>query len=99
MKVFWADTATYELEQTLSYWTIHNMSTTYSDKIHAEVVKAINDIKNNPDFSGRYITELRAYQKIILKGKFSLYYEIEEVDGEKIIHIIRFRSNKQKPLY
>ena len=23
MKVFWADTATYELEQTLSYWTIH----------------------------------------------------------------------------
>ena len=65
----------YELEQTLSYWTIHNMSTTYSDKIHAEVVKAINDIKNNPDFSGRYITELRAYQKIILKGKFSLYWD------------------------
>ena len=95
MRVFWADTATYELEQILSYWTIHNMSTTYSDKIHAEVVKAINDIKNNPNFSGRYITELRAYQKLILKGK----YEIEEVEGEEIIHIIRFRSNRQKPLY
>nr|WP_311459331.1 type II toxin-antitoxin system RelE/ParE family toxin [uncultured Capnocytophaga sp.] len=74
------------------------MSTTYSDKIHAEVVKAINDIKNNPNFSGRYITELRAYQKLILKGKFSLFYEIEE-EGEEIIHVIRFRSNRQKPLY
>ena len=99
MKVFWADTATYELEQTLNYWTIHNMSTTYSDKIHAEVVKAIDNIRNNPRFSGRQIAELNAYQKLILKSKFSLYYEIEEVDGEEIIHVIRFRSNRQEPLY
>ena len=67
MKVFWADTATYELEQTLNYWTIHNMSTTYSDKIHAEVVKAIDNIRNNPRFSGRYIAELKCLSEVDLK--------------------------------
>ena len=39
MKVFWTEEAKFELKQTLMYWTVHNMSDTYSKKIEVETLK------------------------------------------------------------
>ena len=40
MKIFWTEEAKIELKQTLMYWTIHNMSDSYSKKIDVETVEA-----------------------------------------------------------
>ena len=43
MKVFWTEEAKIELKQTLMYWTIHNMSDSYSKKIDVETAKLIEE--------------------------------------------------------
>lgn len=64
-------------------------------KIIRETEKAIEEIKKYP-YSVRYLAELGLYKRAIMKGKFSLYYEIRE--DETIIELLYFRSSKQQPL-
>ena len=97
MRVFWADTATYELEQILSYWTIHNMSATYSNKILQETKILEKSLIESPYFLATYIEKIEAYRRVFFKGKFSVFYEVNEAEG--IIRILRFRSSSQEPLY
>lgn len=71
-----------------------NKSNDYPNKILDEVEKVEEQIKENPFFLSRHIENLNLYQRIFFKGKFSIFYEIQET----LIIIHHFRSNKQKPL-
>ena len=84
------------IEQTLDYWYRNNGSFTYSEKILNETEKVQKEILNNP-YSKQYSDILDVYRKSFFKGKFSLYYKIDE--AEQIIWITDFRSNKQRPLF
>ena len=88
MKVFWTEEAKIELKQTLMYWTIHNMSDSYSKKIDVETTKLIEEITVSPYFLANYV--------VFFKSRFVLYYQVDEEN--KTIYIIHFRSCSQKPL-
>ena len=89
MKVFWTEEAKIELKQTLMYWTIHNMSDSYSKKIDVETTKLIEEIIVSPYFLANYVETVEAYKRV-------LYYQVDEEN--KTIYIIHFRSCSQKPL-
>ena len=93
MKVFWTEEAKIELKQTLMYWTIHNMSDSYSKKIDVETTKLIEEITVSPYFLANYV---EAYKRVFFKSRFVLYYQVDEEN--KTIYIIHFRSCSQKPL-
>ena len=97
MKVFWTDRAELELNQTLVYWTIHNMSDSYSNKILNETKQLEKELRESPYFLATYIEKMQSYRKVFFKGKFSVYYEVDE--AKQMIYILRFRSNSQEPLY
>ncbi|WP_314205875.1 type II toxin-antitoxin system RelE/ParE family toxin [Capnocytophaga bilenii] len=97
MKVFWTDRAEFEFKQTLAYWTIHNMSATYSNKILQETKILQKSLIESPYFLATYIEKIEAYRRVFFKGKFSVFYEVNEAEG--IIRILRFRSSSQEPLY
>jgi len=97
MKVFWTDRAEFEFKQTLAYWTIHNMSATYSNKILQETKILEKSLIESPYFLATYIEKIEAYRRVFFKGKFSVFYEVDE--AEEIIRILRFRSSSQEPLY
>ena len=58
--------------------------------------KVQKEILSNP-YSKQYSDILDVYRKSFFKGKFSLYYKIDE--AKQIIWITDFRSNKQRPLF
>ena len=89
MQIKWTEEASDSIEQTLDYWYRNNGSFTYSEKI-------LKEILSNP-YSKQYSDILDVYRKSFFKGKFSLYYKIDE--AEQIIWITDFRSNKQRPLF
>ena len=59
--------------------------------------EAIESLRDNPHFLTSFIEEVKLYKRVILKGKFALYYDI--IDEEKLVIIKFFRSTKQKPLF
>ena len=97
MKVFWTEEAKIEFKQTLMYWTIHNMSDSYSNKILKETKLLEKELQESPYFLATYIEKMQAYRRAFFKGKFSVYYEVDE--EKEMIYILRFRSNSQEPLY
>lgn len=96
MKVFWPEEAKIELKQTLMYWTIHNMSDSYSKKIDVETTKLIEEITVSPYFLANYVETVEAYKRVFFKSRFVLYYQVDEEN--KTIYVIHFRSCSQKPL-
>ncbi|WP_314246392.1 hypothetical protein [Capnocytophaga leadbetteri] len=58
--------------------------------------EAIESLRDNPYFLTSFIEEVKLYKRVILKGKFALYYDI--IDEEELVIIKFFRSTKQKPL-
>ena len=96
MQIRWTEEASDSIEQTLDYWCRNNGTFTYSEKILNETEKIEKEILSNP-YSKQYSDILDLYRKIFSKGKFSIYYKIDE--AEEIIWIIDFRSNKQRPLF
>ncbi|WP_277124815.1 type II toxin-antitoxin system RelE/ParE family toxin [Fusobacterium nucleatum] len=95
MELIWSKNAENSFLETLDFWYEHNGSYEYPQKIIRETEKAIEEIKKYP-YSVRYLAELGLYKRAIMKGKFSLYYEIRE--DETIIELLYFRSSKQQPL-
>lgn len=95
MELIWSKNAENSFLETLDFWHEHNGSYEYPQKIIRETEKAIKEIKKYP-YSVRYLAELGLYKRAIMKGKFSLYYEIRE--DETIIELLYFRSSKQQPL-
>jgi len=96
MKVFWTEGAKFELKQTLMYWTVHNMSDTYSKKIEEETLKITKEIVTSPYFLANYVNSINAYKRVFFKSRFILYYQVDEENGT--IYILHFRSSYQKPL-
>ena len=96
MQIKWTEEASDSIEQTLDYWYRNNGSFTYSEKILNETEKVQKEILSNP-YSKQYSDILDVYRKSFFKGKFSLFYQIDE--EENVIWIIDFRSNRQKPLF
>ncbi len=52
-------------------------------------MKAIESLRDNPYFLTSFIEEVKLYKRVILKGKFALYYDI--IDEEELV-IIKFFS-------
>ncbi len=97
MKVFWSNRAELEFNQTLVYWVINNASDAYSNKILNETKVLEKELQESPYFLATYVEKMQAYRRVFFKGKFSVYYEVDE--AQEIIYILRFRSNSQEPLY
>ena len=96
MKVFWTEEAKIEFKQTLMYWTIHNMSDSYSKKIDVVTLKLVKEITTSPYFLANYVEPIDAYKRVFFKSRFILYYQVDEENDT--IYILHFRSSSQKPL-
>ena len=96
MKVVWSDNAKASYFRTLGYWIKHNGSRTYSDKITEGVNLLLYELEQKPYFLAKYSESLNLYRRIIIRGKFVVYYSIDELNGTIII--THFRSARQIPL-
>lgn len=96
MEIKWAIEAKTDYHDTLDYWEEHNGSFTYSAKIIQAVEALEYDLANNPYFIGRYSKSLNLYCRTILKGRFLVYFDVNE--EEKSIEIVYFRSSKQESI-
>ena len=96
MEVKWAIDAKNDYHNALDYWYEHNGSFTYSAKIIQAVEALEYDLANNPYFVGRYSKSLNLYCRTILKGRFLVYFDVNE--EEKSIEIVYFRSSKQESI-
>ena len=76
MKVFWTDRAEFEFKQTLAYWTIHNMSATYSNKILQETKILEKSLIESPYFLATYIEKIEAYRRVFLKESFRCFMKL-----------------------
>jgi hypothetical protein len=97
MELRWTDNAEEHYNDALEYWYKHNKSFDYSKKIALEALKIEKSIIEKPYSSSQYSETLNLHKKSFFKGKFSLFYQIDE--EENVIWIIDFRSNRQKPLF
>ena len=96
MEVKWAIDAKNDYHNALDYWYEHNGSFTYSAKIIQAAEALEYDLANNPYFVGRYSKSLNLYCRTILKGRFLIYFDVNE--KEKSIEIVYFRSSKQESI-
>ena len=96
MKVVWSDNAKASYFRTLGYWIKYNCSRNYSDKITMEVNVLLAELEHKPYFLAKYSESLNLYRRIIIRGKFVVYYSIDELNGTIII--THFRSARQIPL-
>ena len=96
MEIKWAIEAKTDYHHTLNYWEEHNGSFTYSAKIIQAVEALEYDLANNSYFVGRYSKSLNLYCRTILKGRFLIYFDVNE--KEKSIEIVYFRSSKQESI-
>ena len=96
MEIRWVEEAIEDLEQTLNYWDNRNCSTTYSEKIIAAIEELKVELMTNPYFLAKYSEYLDIYRRIIMKGRFIIYYKI--IEEKNLIEVRYFRSNYQKPL-
>ena len=96
MKAIWSDNAKASYFQTLGYWIKHNGSRSYSDKITMEVDVLLAELEQKPYFLAKYSESLNMYKRSIMRGRFVVYYSIDEFDG--IVEIQHFRSARQIPL-
>ena len=66
----------------------------------AKIIQAVEaleyDLANNPYFVGRYSKSLNLYCRTILKGRFLIYFDVNEKG--KSIEIVYFRSSKQESI-
>ena len=96
MKVVWSDNAKASYFRTLGYWIKHNGSRTYSDKITEAVNLLLYELEQKPYFLAKYSESLNLYRRIIMRGRFVVFYSIDELNGTIII--THFRSARQIPL-
>lgn len=94
-EIIWTFQAKEKYLETLRFWINRNQSAIYSQKIIAEVKKVERTIQENPLFLTKYHKQLNVYQRLFYKCKFSLFYQIRN----KVVYIVYFQSNRQKPFY
>ena len=96
MVLIWMPNAEEDYLDVLAYWYKHNGSFSYSDKIDKEIKQLEKELSENPYSLAKYYEKENLYRRTILKGRFFIYYEVLEQEG--VIHILHFRSSKQKPI-
>lgn len=90
-KVSWSIKASKGLNEVYDYWTLHNKSNVYSEKILDETFRMINLIR-----SQSYIGEeskIKKIRRVLILDNFSLFYKI--LNDE--IKILAFFDNRQDP--
>ncbi len=96
-EVIWTDTATYAYLSNLEYWNNRNKSISYSQKIIAEIDNINEFLAKTPYDISKYHKKVDIYQYLLMKGRFSIFYEIDEEN--KKVFVKHFRSNRQEPLH
>ena len=86
----------FEAKKDYHYWEEHNGSFEYSSKIIKAVEELELELSNTPLYLGRYSRELQMYLKDILKGRFLIYFTVNE--AEDLIEIHYFRGVKQQSI-
>lgn len=96
MEVKWAIEAQIDYHKSIEYWESHNGTFEYSLKIIQAVEKLELELSQNPIYLGRYSKNLGLYVRPILKGRFLIYFDVNE--KENTINIVYFRSPEQESL-
>ena len=96
MQLIWMPNAEQDYLDTLVYWYKHNGSFSYSDKIDKEVKQLEEELSENPYSLAKYYEKENLYRRTILKGCFFIYYEV--LEQEEVVHILHFKSSKQRPI-
>ncbi|SUX47343.1 type II toxin-antitoxin system RelE/ParE family toxin [Chryseobacterium indoltheticum] len=90
-KINWSVRAKKEIDKVYQYWTNHNKSNIYSEKILDETLWMINLIRNQNKIGLKSSTkELR---RVLILENFSLSYRT----STKEIRILSFFDNRQDP--
>lgn len=90
-KITWSVRAKKEIDKVYQYWTNHNESNIYSEKILDETLRMINLIRNQNKIGLKSSTkELR---RVLILENFSLSYQT----STKEIRILSFFDNRQDP--
>ena len=88
--VVWTETAARQRREILKYWTIHNGSTSFAEKLIKLIADRIKIIQKNPesfksaDYPGTRESAM---------GHFSIFYKVTQ---EQLI-ITAFWDNRQEP--
>lgn len=88
--VVWTETAARQRREVLKYWTKHNGSTTYAEKLITVIANQIRIILSHPE---SFKTTTYADTRESAIGHFSIYYKTTK---EKLI-ITAFWDNRQDP--
>jgi len=90
-KINWSVRAKKEIDKVYQYWTNHNKSNIYSEKILDETLRMINLIRNQNKIGLKSSTkELR---RVLILENFSLSYRT----STKEIRILSFFDKRQDP--
>lgn len=90
-KITWSVRVKKEIDKVYQYWTNHNESNIYSEKILDETLRMINLIRNQNKIGLKSSTkELR---RVLILENFSLSYQT----STKEIRILSFFDNRQDP--
>src|SRR5690349_6777604 len=74
-RIIWTKEAKLDFKATLQYYTERNGTSDYSKKLADEIFQIIENLQNN-FFLGRQTSD--ASVRILIKGTFSIFYEIKE---------------------
>ncbi|MDO4729073.1 MAG: type II toxin-antitoxin system RelE/ParE family toxin [Bacteroidota bacterium] len=96
MEIKWAIEAQKDYHKSIEYWEEHNGTFDYSLKIIQAVEKLEAELSQSPIYFGRYSKKLKLYVRPILKGRFLVYFDIDET--KNVIEIVYFKTPNQKHL-
>lgn len=90
--IIWSEQAETDYYDTLSFWTAHNYSETYSIKILKEVERAEELLSINPYIGSIRFQDGVEIRKFAILRNFSIIYKISD-----LVEIIAFWDNRRNP--
>ncbi|MCI3939377.1 type II toxin-antitoxin system RelE/ParE family toxin [Chryseobacterium aahli] len=91
IKIIWSIRARKEFDKVYQYWTSHNKSNTYSEKVLNETLRMINLLRNQNKIGLK--SNVKELRRVLILENFSLSYRI----SKKEIRILSFFDNRQNP--
>jgi len=91
IKIIWSIRARKQFDNVYQYWTSHNESNTYSEKILDETLRMINLLRDQSKIGLKSRT--KQLRRVLILEYFSLSYRI----SKKEIRIISFFDSRQNP--
>lgn len=90
-EIIWSNEILVDIEEILSYWSIHNSSNVFSDKLLSEIYLHVDLIQKIPTI-GNVTTIKNIRGKIVLKHFYIFYQETNTA-----IHLLRFWDGRRNP--